>query len=125
MATDPLVLAVVLVFIAVAVLSALLASVVLAQTSPERRRLRQMEASTPLGASGVLTSVGSVGLTDRPDVLAKRIATIVPKSPKEMGRLERRMVRAGFKNPARAAVYYAAAEVVCPLVLALATLTLF
>jgi tight adherence protein C len=52
--------------------------------------------------------------------MIKRVSTFVPKSPKEMGRLQKRMVRAGFRQP-RAAVYFAAAEVVLPIVFALAT----
>ncbi len=42
---DPLILAVVIVFIGVAVLTGMVASVVLARQSPERRRLREMTAA--------------------------------------------------------------------------------
>src|SRR5262245_35559268 len=41
-----------------------------------------------------------------------------------MNRLQKRMVRAGIKRPS-AAVYFAAAEVICPVVLALATVSYF
>ncbi len=37
--------------------------------------------------------------------MVKRVSTIVPKSPKEMNRLQKRMVRAGIRKPG-AAVYY-------------------
>jgi len=110
--TDLLTLALTLVFVAVAVLTGLTTSVVMARTSTERRRLREMAAAT----GGSTLGIGSVSLTDRPGVIVKRVSTMVPKSPKEMGRLQRRMVRAGFKNPQRAAVLYALAEITCPIV---------
>ena len=115
---DPLSLALVLVFIAVAVLSGLAASVVMTRTSPERRRLREMVAAT--GASTIGTA--TLSLTDRPGQIVKRVSTFVPKSPKEMGRLQRRMVRAGFKNPQRAAVLFALSEITLPIVFALTTI---
>jgi tight adherence protein C len=112
-----LLVALVVVFVGVAVLTALIASVVMARQSPERRRLRELATA----GTGTLVSGGPVSLTDRPDAMAKRVSTFVPKSPKEMGRLQKRMVRAGFRQP-RAAVYFAAAEVVLPIVFALATI---
>jgi len=63
-------------------------------------------------------------LTDRPDAVVKRVSTFVPKSPKEMGRLGRRLSRAGYRHP-RAAVYFAAAELLLPIALALATIYYF
>jgi len=115
---DPLALALVLVFVAVAVLSGLAASVVMTRTSPERRRLREMVAAAGTYTVGTVT----LSLTDRPGQMVKRVSTFVPKSPKEMGRLQRRMVRAGFKNPQRAAVLFALAEITFPVVFALTTL---
>jgi len=116
---DLLTLALVLVFVAVAVLTGLTTSVIMARTSTERRRLREMVAATGGGAT---LGVGSLSLTDRPGVIVKRVSTMVPKSPKEMGRLQRRMVRAGFKNPQRAAVIYALAEITFPIVFFLLTI---
>ncbi len=117
--TDLLTFALVLVFVAVAVLTGLTTSVVMARTSTERRRLREMATAT----GGATLGVGSLSLTDRPGVIVKRVSTMVPKSPKEMGRLQRRMVRAGFKNPQRAAVLYALAEILCPIVFFLVTIS--
>ena len=117
---DSMTLALLLVFVAVAVLAALATSTVMARSSPERRRLREMEA-----AGGVGVVVGPVSLTDRPDAVSRAVSSIVPKSPKEMGRLQRRMVRAGFKNPARAAAVYAGLEILCPMLFAVATLGFF
>jgi tight adherence protein C len=111
-------LALVLVFVAVAVLSALVASVVLSRTSTEQRRLREMAAATGVTTVGI----GRLSLTDRPGQIVSRVQTFVPKSPKEMGRLQRRMVRAGFRNPQRAAVLYALCEIIFPVVFALTTI---
>jgi tight adherence protein C len=104
-------------FLGVAVLTGLAASVLLTRSSTERRRIREMATAAGSGIIGLR----SLALTDRQDDMAKRVSAIVPKSPKEMNRLQKRMVRAGIKKPG-AAVYFAAAEVVCPIVLALATL---
>jgi tight adherence protein C len=118
---DPLALSLVLVFVGVAVLTGLVASTLLARTSPERRRLREM---TAVGGTGLVTDAGG-SLTDRPDAFSKRITSFVPKSPKEMGRLQRRMVRAGFKNSAKAAAVFAAMEIVLPITFALITVSFF
>ena len=113
-----LIVALTVTFVGVAVLSGLIASAVLARSSPERRRLREL---TAVAATGALGGGGSVTLTDRPDAVARRVSTFVPKSPKEMGRLQKRLTRAGFKHT-RAAVFFAVAEVLLPLAFALATI---
>jgi tight adherence protein C len=112
-----LLIALAIVFVGVAVLSGLIVSVVMARQSPERRRLRELAAAA---GAGSLVASGPVSLTDQPDAVMKRVSTFVPKSPKEMGRLQKRMTRAGYRHP-RAAVYFAVAEVVLPVVFALAT----
>jgi len=116
-----LVLALTIIFIGVAVLSGLIASLVMSRASPERRRLREMVAA---GSAGSLALGGNLSLTDKPDAVVRRVSTFVPKSPKEMGRLARRLSRAGFRHP-RAAVYFAAAEIILPISLALMTVTVF
>ena len=113
-----LLLALVLTFVGVAVLTGLIASLVLSRQSPERRRLREMVAATTAGGGGL--GAAQLTLTDRPDAMAKRVSTFVPKSPKEMGRLAKRLTRAGFRNP-RAPIYFAAAEIILPIALALLT----
>ena len=112
--SDQLLLALGLVFVCVAVLSGMVASVVLARTSPERRRIRELAA-----AGGATIAAGPLTLTDRPDPVLKKVSTFIPKSPKEMGRLQRRLTRAGYPS-ARAAVYFAVAEILTPMVFALA-----
>lgn len=115
-----LLIAVAAVFVGVAVLTGLVASLVLSRSSPERRRLREMVVA----GSGTVGLGANLNLTDKPDAIAKRVATFVPKSPKEMGRLARRMTRAGYRNP-RAPVYFAAAEIILPITLALVTVATF
>ena len=115
-----LILALTITFIGVAVLTGLVASLVLARTSPERRRLRELATAVGGGSLGA----AGITLTDKPDAVIKRVTTFVPKSPKEMGRLQRRMTRAGYRNP-RAAVYFAVAEIVLPVVFAVAMIVSF
>ena len=74
-------------------------------------------------AGNSILSVGTLALAERPDAMAKRVSSLVPKSPKEMNRLQKRMVRAGIRKPA-AAVYFAAAEVILPIVAALSTISI-
>jgi tight adherence protein C len=116
---DQLVLALVAVFMGVAAITALGAYAVLSRSAPERRRLRNLVvAAVGLGGAGAVT------LTDEPDAVARRVTTFVPKSPKEMGRLQRRLTKAGYPGP-RAAALYAAAEMVLPVVFGLATIWYF
>jgi tight adherence protein C len=113
---DQLLIGITITFVGVAILSGLLASAILSRSSAERRRLRQIAAAFGSGVIGI----GNLALTDSPDVVAKRVSALVPKSPKEMGRLQRRMVRAGVRS-ASAPVYFAAAEVLLPIIFALLT----
>jgi tight adherence protein C len=116
---DQMVLALVAVFMGVAAITALGAYAVLSRSAPERRRLRNLVvAAVGLGGAGAVT------LTDEPDAVARRVTTFVPKSPKEMGRLQRRLTKAGYPGP-RAAAVYAAAEMVLPVVFGLATIWYF
>ena len=114
---DQLILGLSIIFLGVAILSGLVASVVLTRTAPERRRLRELALAGQARAAGM---AGALTLTDKPDPTVKRLSTFVPKSPKEMGRLRRRLARGGYQHP-RAAVFYALAEVVLPILFALLT----
>jgi tight adherence protein C len=114
--SQQLIFALTLVFVGVAAVSGAAAYFLIARTSVERRRLREFATA---GAGGV--AVGPVTLVDLPDPLARKVQTFIPKSPKEMGRLQRRLTRAGYPSP-RAAAIFAAAEIICPVVLGLAVL---
>ena len=97
-------------FASIAVLTAMATSAVLARTAPERRRLREFAVT-----GGGVDVPQLASLTERHDPRLDRIASAIPKSPKEMTRLRRRFAAAGIQSFA-AAVIYSVAELVLPLV---------
>jgi tight adherence protein C len=110
MSTD-LLLAVVAVFATVALATGWLASRLLTRMSPERRRLEQAVRTE----TGVMTDLK---LMPDEGELARKAAGMVPRSPKEMGRLRKRLSRAGYPGLAAVAVY-TAAQVLLPLLFGL------
>jgi tight adherence protein C len=110
MALD-LLIALVALFVGVAVTTGALASTVLARRAPERRRLDQMATT-----AGLVFEVPT--LTDNPSPIVKRISRLVPKSPKEMSLLRRRLVAAGYRS-VDTAILYSLAKLVLPIICAL------
>jgi hypothetical protein len=108
--TPQLILAIVGIFAAVGIGTAAAGMLWLQRTAPEHRRL---QALTQPAVSGLM--IDTQGLTDTPDPALARLSRLVPKSPKNMGRLQRRMTRAGYPQLS-AAVYFSVAELVLPLV---------
>lgn len=104
-------------FLFVALVAGVGTSALFSALSPERRRLRQMSFA---GATGV--GDGQVTLIDTVDPWLKRIPG-VPKSPNELGRLRRRLARAGFTS-VTAVVVFTAATIITPIVFALVTVSL-
>ena len=104
-------------FLCVALVTGYGASAVLAGIAPERRRLRQLTLAGPAHLAD-----SSLGLVDTIDPRLKRLPG-VPRSPKEMGRLRRRLARAGYNRPG-AVFVFALANLVTPAVFAVATLAL-
>src|SRR5689334_4289391 len=86
-----LTLALIALFGSLALLGGMATSAILARQAPGRRRLLG-----PDGASrtGVLNDRSR--LAELPTQAQKKLASYVPKSPKEMGRLQRRLATAGF-----------------------------
>jgi len=113
--TTSLILTLVAVFGAVALLTGGALFYVLQQTAPERRRLGRV--GRPAGATGVVIDGGAT-LTGAPTNFYKQITTLLPKSRKEMTKLQRMMARAGYHTPTPIAVYILA-QAVCPVVLGL------
>jgi tight adherence protein C len=107
-------LALISVFVAVAACCAAGAYLWAGRTSPERRRLAQL-AGQHVGGAGAIRSAPVV--LDASSVPDTRLQRFVPKSPKEMGRLRRRLAAAGYTHPSAAAVY-SLAEVGLPVLLA-------
>lgn len=96
------------VFVAVAVATGSVAWLVSANLSPARRRLRALTDAGPASLEPTLFD-----LAPTPDETLKKVAALLPRSPKEMGRLQRRLTVAGFKSP-WAPVAYALAELALP-----------
>lgn len=94
-------------FTSLALIAGMATSALLARQAPGRRRL--------LATDGALTRSGVFNdgqrLTELPTESQKKIAAFVPKSPKEMGRLRRRLATAGFHGYTPALIY-SVAEVI-------------
>jgi tight adherence protein C len=88
--------------------------------SPERRRLAQLTGQHAAASGAVRPAPVVLDASSVPDTPLQRF---VPKSPKEMGRLRRRLALAGYQHPS-VAVAYALAELGLPIALAAAALIL-
>ena len=106
------------VFIAVAMLAGVATSWVLARTTPEQRRLRSVAAGND--SVGILAQVP---LASGPDPALRQLTRWLPKSDREILRLQRRLTRAGLTH-SRAVVAYGAAELLLPLALGVAVIAL-
>jgi len=104
-------------FMFVALVSGYGASALVSAVAPERRRLRQL---TTAGPTGVIDAKAT--LIDTVDPRLKRLPG-VPKSPKELGRLRRRLARAGYTSMT-AVLIFAAASIVTPVALGLVPILL-
>ena len=117
--TPQLVMALVTVFIAVALLMGGLASWWLAWSAPEQRRLRALQTPKPSSLQ-----IDRRGLTESLDPVLVKLSKLLPKSPKDMSRLQKRLTQAGFPQSS-AVVYYSIAEIAMPFALALPILVVF
>jgi tight adherence protein C len=102
-----LTVALIAVFASLALIAGTATSALLARQAPGRRRLFALGGA--MGQTGVITDTQR--LADAPSLSQKKIAQFVPKSPKNMGRLQRRMAMAGFHGYTPVLVY-AVAEVI-------------
>ena len=100
-------------FVSIALITGFGIQLVLTGRSTAQRRLREI---APAGTSGLI--VEQVRLTEQLDPRLERIARTIPKSPKEMSRLRRRLATAGIYS-FRAAVFYSVAELTLPFVFAI------
>lgn len=108
-----LILAVVTVFAAVSLVAYAIGTTVLARTSPEQRRLRSIGATA---ASGVVLE-GSL-LADNISPRLRRLSRLVPKSPKDMSLLRRRLTAAGYGSMT-SVILFSAARIAVPAAIAL------
>ena len=94
-------------FASLALIVGMATSALLARQAPGRRRL--LAFAGPLARSGVI--VEDQRLAELPTPQQQKIAGYIPKSPKEMGRLQRRLAMAGLHG-FRPALIYSLAELV-------------
>jgi tight adherence protein C len=116
---DPMLVAALIgVFLSVALLAGTMGGLVLSRMSPGRRRVR---ALTDEPAATVTMPAAATLARSDPGRL-KALARLVPKSPKELGRIGRRLARGGYYHPSAPLVFAAleivaaAAGVIVPLV---------
>ncbi len=112
-----LLLSIVGTFVAVAVAAGSVAYVVLEGQTAGRKRLQAVMAG-PSRAATVPVVLAPLSLTDKPTAATQRIASFVPKSPSEMSKLRRRLVRAGYHS-LKSALVFSIAELALPLVIGL------
>src|SRR5438874_4616655 len=105
------------IFGSVALVTGLFASTLLTWSTPEQREIRRLSQR----GSSVLAQLH---LSDTPAPWIKRFQQLVPKSPKDMSRLRRRLSTAGYRN-LTAAVVYGTAETLLPFVVGGAGLMYF
>jgi len=101
------------VFVCVALLAGLVTNSALLWNAPARRRVREVGRPQTAGVVGAATVVQKAGAE-----LRTGWSRMIPRSPKDMSRLQRNLATAGIRRPG-AAPMYAAAEVVLPLSFAL------
>jgi len=107
------------VFVSVALIAGLATLLTLSRPSQTRRRL---EALVPAQATANVVLTGA--LTSGRDPTLARWSRLLPKSVKDMSRLERRLANAGYNAPI-IAVGFAGAEMVLPVLFALIALWWF
>jgi tight adherence protein C len=107
-------------FLAVALLTGAAAFAVLERQAPGRKRFQAVAAVSRIGSSA---PAGLNALAERPSAGVERIASFVPKSPAGMGRLRRRLIRAGYHS-LTAAVMFSSAELILPVLVAIPLLVL-
>jgi tight adherence protein C len=109
--TPELTLAIGALFVAIAVAAGYVTFEVLHRRAPARRRLHDV------AVAGVVATSLSLA-ADQLDPTLVRANRFLPKSPKDMSRLQKRMGRAGYRGPAPTVVY-SVVELALPLLLLL------
>jgi tight adherence protein C len=105
------------VFVSVALGVWALGSLVVGWSTPEQREIRRL-------SQGRGELIADLQLTDAPSPWVKRFQQVVPKSPKELSALRRRLTTEGYRGPT-AAVIYALGEALLPFLFGALALTFF
>jgi tight adherence protein C len=95
-------LTIVAVFLSVALVAGLVASLVLNRNAPARKRLRTISNG---GASSLVIEKNGSGLLPSLAPGLQRLAMFIPKSPKDMSRLQKRMAKAGYHGLGPALIF--------------------
>jgi tight adherence protein C len=119
--TPQVLLTIVTVFIAVALVAGGAMSWWFAWSAPEQRRLRSISNRQP---SGLVAGTPHSGLVESFDPVLLKLRKLVPRSPKEMTRLQKRLTQAGYPQNS-AVVYYSVAELALPVVCVLVIIIAF
>jgi tight adherence protein C len=101
------------VFVTTALFAGSVMALVLGRQTTARRRLDEIMA--PRKADRPAPAMQNLTLTDTVGPTLSRVEKVLPTSTKEMSRIRKRLIRAGFTGPS-APVINAAAEVVLPVV---------
>jgi tight adherence protein C len=97
------------VFVSIALVIGVGASLVLRWSTPENREIRR------LAHRGDKSVLAQTELTEVAAPWTKHLQQVAPKSPKEMSKLRRRLTAGGYRS-LTAAIVYAAAEIILPFV---------
>jgi len=103
---NQLTIALIVLFASIALLTATATSAVLGRIAPGRRRLFALGGGESKGGLFVADPL----LAGAPNEQQRKIAAYIPKSPKEMSRLQRRLAMAGYHGFGPALIY-AASEI--------------
>ena len=114
-----LLLSIVGVFACVALVTGLAATMAIERASPEQKRLRTVANALPSGLVLEPTQ-----LTEVPDPFLQKLSKAMPRSPKDMTRLRRRLAQAGYHDLSTA-ILFGAAELISPVMFAVVTLVVF
>jgi tight adherence protein C len=106
-------LTLVAVFVSVALFIGSLTYVGLERSSPVRRRIRGLRGSGSQSADHESSALGNAPTTAP---IVKKVTTFIPKSPKQMSKVQRRLALAGLYKPKHIA-YYIVSEVLAPAVM--------
>jgi tight adherence protein C len=107
------------VFLSVALATGSLMLLLVGAPGVSRRRLAAL-----VKAGGPQPTAADSALVDEPSERAQRLSRLIPKSPKEMGRLHRRLAHAGY-HQFEAVVIYGLAELLLPVLFGLTALMIF
>jgi len=95
------------IFVSVAILAGFLTWSMLERQAPDQKRIRALVGGGP---TGVVVNEARPQLAHAFDPTLAKLTKLVPKSAKDMSRLQRRMARAGYPQ-ASAAVYFSLAQI--------------